>query len=77
MNKIMKAHIIEVTNKDAKTSSNASYQQVTLEDGTRFLFTNSQLKTAKTRADNNTEDLLPVEVFFPPSKFSIFKKLFG
>ena len=73
----MKAHIIEVTNEDAKTSSNASYQQVTLEDGTRFLFTNSQLKTAKTRADNNTEDLWPVEVFFPPAKPSIFKKLFG
>lgn len=72
----MKAHIIEVTNKDAKTSSNASYQQVTLEDGTRFLFTESQLKTAKKRAMNNTEDIWPVEVFFPAEKPSIFKKLF-
>jgi hypothetical protein len=72
----MKAHIIEVTNKDAKTSSNASYQQVTLEDGTRFLFTESQLKTAKKRAMNNTEDLWPAEVFFPTEKPSIFKKLF-
>lgn len=72
----MKAHIIEVTNKDAKTSSNASYQQVTLEDGTVFLFTESQLRTAKKRAMNNTEDLWPVEVFFPPEKPSLFKKLF-
>lgn len=72
----MKAHIIEVKNKNAKTSSNASYQQVTLEDGTRFLFTNSQLKTAKKRAMNNTEDLWPVEDIFPAEKPSIFKKLF-
>lgn len=72
----MKAHIIEVTNKDAKTSSNASYQQVTLEDGTVYLFTESQLRTAKKRAMNNTEDLWPVEVFFPPEKPSLFKKLF-
>jgi len=49
---------------------------VTLEDGTRFLFTESQLKTAKKRAMNNTEDLWPVEVFFPSEKPSIFKKLF-
>jgi len=74
----MKAHIIEVTNKNAKTSSNASYQQVTLEDGTVYLFTESQLRTAKKRAMNNSEDLclVPMAVFFPPEKPSIFKKLF-
>jgi len=73
----MKAYIIEVTNKDAKTSSNASYQQITLENGHRFLFTKSQLKFARNRAMKNIEDLWPVEVFFPPEKPSIFTKQLG
>ena len=72
----MKAYIIEVTNKDAKTSSNEMYQQITLEDGTSFLFTKSQMKTARNRAMNNIKDLWPVEVFFPPKKPSIFNKIF-
>ena len=73
----MKAYIVEVTNKNAKTSSNSVYHQLTLEDGTRFLFTESQLNAAQDRAWKNIEDLSPETDFFPVEKPSFFKKLFG
>ena len=75
----MKAYIVEVTNKNAKTSSNSVYHQLTLEDGSQFLFTESQIASAEDRAWRNLEDLTPFEDLFPVEveKPSFFKKLFG
>jgi hypothetical protein len=75
----MKAHLSVVPNKNSKTSSISFYHELTLEDGSRFLFTESQIASAEDRAWRNLEDLTPFEDLFPVEveKPSFFKKLFG
>jgi len=66
--KIQRAYIKLVTNKKARTSSSKKYFQVYSENGTAYLFTQSDMEKALNRAKRNPEDTYPVQFTEPEAK---------
>jgi hypothetical protein len=60
----MKAYLSVVPNKNSKTSSNSFYHKLTLEDGSRFLFTESQIASLKIEHGGTLKILLRLKIYF-------------
>ena len=67
MARVKQGKIIQVENANRKFGANANYYAIWTENSAKeeicLLFTENQLKTAKTRADKNPEDI-PQKGFF-------------
>jgi hypothetical protein len=67
MAKVKQGKIIEVKNKGRRFGANSKYYAIWTENSTKeevcLLFTENQLKTARIRANKNTEDI-PKKGFF-------------
>ena len=70
-----RAYIKLVNNKKLRTNAAKQYFQVFAETDGGYLFTVNEMEKAKKRAENNTEDVYPVE-FKEPKPKVITKEVF-